>query len=140
MFLGHFYLGISCSVCCGDSTYVYAGTEATVHNFYLKNAFITSVSKFCKIFQYNILTHFMPLISLYTPWKYQKTSGILMFSEIIKRDQWHGMDQQKTSGLLRMLLLNLFLFYLAVFCQYMLKFRGHTFVCKSQNYWSENVL
>ena len=50
----------------------------------------------------------MPLISLYTPWKYQKTSGILMFSEIIKRDQWHGMDQQKTSGLLRMLLLNLF--------------------------------
>ena len=39
----------------------------------------------------NILTHFMPLISFYTPWKHQKTYGCLMFSGDIERDQWHEM-------------------------------------------------
>ena len=35
------------------------------------------------------LTHFMSLISFDTPWKHQKTSGFLMFSGGIKRDQGH---------------------------------------------------
>ena len=33
----------------------------------------------------------MPLVSFYTPWKQQKTSGFLMFSGGIKRDLWHEM-------------------------------------------------
>ena len=37
------------------------------------------------------LTHFMPLISFDTLWKHQKTSGFLMFSAGIKRDQWYEM-------------------------------------------------
>ena len=32
------------------------------------------------------LTHFMPRVSFYTPWKQQKTSGFLMFSGGIERD------------------------------------------------------
>ena len=39
----------------------------------------------------NALTHFMPLVSFYTAWKHQKTSGFLMFSGGIERDQWHEM-------------------------------------------------
>ena len=35
------------------------------------------------------LTHFMPLVSFDTPGKPQKTSGFLMFSGIIERDQLH---------------------------------------------------
>ena len=31
----------------------------------------------------------MPLISFDTPWKHQKTSGFVMISEGIERDQWH---------------------------------------------------
>ena len=38
------------------------------------------------------LTHFMPVVSYDTPRK-QKTSGFLMFSGSIERDQWHEMDQ-----------------------------------------------
>ena len=38
-----------------------------------------------------MLTHFVPLISFDTLWKHQKTSGFLMFSRGIKRDQWHEM-------------------------------------------------
>ena len=37
----------------------------------------------------NILTHFMPLVSFYTPWKHQKPKGFLMPSMGIERDQWH---------------------------------------------------
>ena len=37
------------------------------------------------------LTHFMSLVSLYIPWKYQKTSGFLMFSGGIEINQWHEM-------------------------------------------------
>ena len=37
-----------------------------------------------------ILTHFMPLISFYTPWK-QKISGFLMVVGGIEKDQWHEM-------------------------------------------------
>ena len=37
------------------------------------------------------LTDFMPMVSFYTPWKHQKTSGFLMFSGAIERDQWHKM-------------------------------------------------
>ena len=39
----------------------------------------------------NYLTHFMPLGSFYTPGKYQKTRGFLMFSGGIETDQWHEM-------------------------------------------------
>ena len=38
------------------------------------------------------LTHIMSLASFYTSWKYQKTSGFLMFSGGIKREQWHEMS------------------------------------------------
>ena len=34
------------------------------------------------------LTHFTPLVSLY-PGKHKKTSGFLIFSWGVKRDQWH---------------------------------------------------
>ena len=37
------------------------------------------------------LTHFMPLVSFYIPWKLQKTRGFLMFSGGIEKDQWHEM-------------------------------------------------
>ena len=40
------------------------------------------------------LTHFMPLVSLNTPLKYQKTRGFLIFSGGIARDQWHEMGQE----------------------------------------------
>ena len=42
----------------------------------------------------SLITHFMPLISFDTPWKNQKTSGLLMFSDGIKRDQGHEMGQR----------------------------------------------
>ena len=51
----------------------------------LVNAFINSQ------FNYTPLTHFMPLISFDIPCKHQKTSGFLMFSGGIKRDQLHEM-------------------------------------------------
>ena len=35
------------------------------------------------------LIHFMQLISLFTLWKHQKTSGSLMFSECKEREQLH---------------------------------------------------
>ena len=35
----------------------------------------------------NALTHFMPLISFYTPWKHQKNKGFQMFSGGIERDR-----------------------------------------------------
>ena len=38
------------------------------------------------------LIHFMPLVSLNTLWKHEKTKGFLMFSGGIERDQWHEMD------------------------------------------------
>ena len=37
------------------------------------------------------LIHFMPLVSSYTSWEYQKTSAFLMFSWGVERDQWHEM-------------------------------------------------
>ena len=40
-----------------------------------------------------IITHFMPLLSFYTPRKYQKTRGFLMLSESIERDQWYEMGE-----------------------------------------------
>ena len=33
----------------------------------------------------------MPVISFYHPEKHQKTSGFLMFSGGIERDEWHEM-------------------------------------------------
>ena len=36
-------------------------------------------------------THFMPLVSFYTPWKHQKTRGFL-FSGGIEREQCHVMN------------------------------------------------
>ena len=35
-------------------------------------------------FLLNWLTHFQPMFHLYIPWKYQETSGFLMFSGVIK--------------------------------------------------------
>ena len=35
------------------------------------------------------LTHSMPVVSFYTPWKYQKTAGFFIFSEGIEKDQWN---------------------------------------------------
>ena len=38
------------------------------------------------------LTHFVPPVSFYIPWKHQKMSGYLMFSGGIKKEsQWHEM-------------------------------------------------
>ena len=36
------------------------------------------------------LTHFMPLVAFYTPWK-QKISGFLMLSKDIEKDYMHEM-------------------------------------------------
>ena len=35
------------------------------------------------------LTHFMPLVSYYMPWKHEKTFGFFMFSGGVERNQWH---------------------------------------------------
>ena len=35
----------------------------------------------------------MWLMSFYTPWKYQKTFGFLMFSRGLQREQWFEMDK-----------------------------------------------
>ena len=37
----------------------------------------------------NGLTHFMPLVSFYTPWEHQKASGFWMFSGVTERDRRH---------------------------------------------------
>ena len=37
------------------------------------------------------LTYFIPLVSFYTPWKHQKTSGFLIFSGDTEREQWYEM-------------------------------------------------
>ena len=58
------------------------------------NIFLDFTSINTKVFREllpTLLTHFMPLISFDTLWKHQKTRGFLMFSEGIKRDQWHEM-------------------------------------------------
>ena len=39
----------------------------------------------------SILTHFMPLVFFYTPWKHHKTRGFLMFSRGMERIRWHEM-------------------------------------------------
>ena len=38
-----------------------------------------------------VLSHFMPLVFFYIPWKNQKTRGFLMFSGDIEKDQWYKM-------------------------------------------------
>ena len=43
----------------------------------------------------SLLTHFMPLVSLYTPWKHQKTSGFLIFLGGIERDHWQHISYQE---------------------------------------------
>ena len=66
-------------------------------DFFKKTTFLTSIFQWLsesvrkKILQslpWNItkLKYFIPLISFDTPWKHQKTSGFLIFSEGIKRD------------------------------------------------------
>ena len=35
-----------------------------------------------------VLTHFQPMFHFYTPWKHQKTSDFLMFSEGIVKEHW----------------------------------------------------
>ena len=46
-----------------------------------------------KILYFPLLTHFMPLASFYTSWKYHKTRGLLIFSGGIKRWKWLEMRQ-----------------------------------------------
>ena len=48
-----------------------------------------------------ILTHFMQLVSFYTPWKHEETSGFLIFSGGIERDQWHEMGSYEFSALIK---------------------------------------
>ena len=43
----------------------------------------------------SLLTHFMPLVSLYTPWKHQKTSGFLIFLGGIEREHWQHISYQE---------------------------------------------
>ena len=38
------------------------------------------------------LTHSIPLVSFYTPWKNQKIPGFLMFSGGLEREQWYEMS------------------------------------------------
>ena len=61
----------------------------------LKKKLILNVCKLLLLLPQNIdlnaLIHFMPLFSFYTPWKYQITSGLLMFSGSIEKDQWREM-------------------------------------------------
>ena len=57
--------------------------------FYLKVHFLYKVCNNNS----SCLAHFMPLVSFYTPWKYQKTSSFLIFSGGIERDQWHKTGQ-----------------------------------------------
>ena len=38
------------------------------------------------VFSYKLLTHFMPQVSFYTPWKHQKTKGI---ESEYRKGQWH---------------------------------------------------
>ena len=42
-------------------------------------------------FSEQAVTHFMPLVSFYIPWKHQKTFGFLIFSGGIERGHWHEM-------------------------------------------------
>ena len=44
-----------------------------------------------KLLQYicNHLTDLMPLVYFYTPWKHQKTRGILMSSKGLEKDKWN---------------------------------------------------
>ena len=37
----------------------------------------------------HLLTHVIPLVSFYTPWKDQKNSDFLMFSGVMEREKWH---------------------------------------------------
>ena len=41
--------------------------------------------------QFHWLTHFMPLVFFYTPWK-QQARGFLMFSGGIEKDQWNEIE------------------------------------------------
>ena len=46
------------------------------------------------------LSHFIPLVSFYTPWKHQRTSGLLMFSGCIEKNQRHEMGSSKQKNCL----------------------------------------
>ena len=60
-------------------------------NLTMKTAKITSVDIFLVFSLLAQSTNSLSLISFYTPWKHQKTSGFLMFSGGIERDYWHEM-------------------------------------------------
>ena len=57
-----------------------------VPSTYRKPNFYNNLSKLCLL-----LTDFMPLVPFYVPKKHKKSSGFLMISGGIKRDQWHEM-------------------------------------------------
>ena len=62
---------------------------------------------------YGHLTHFLPLVSFYTPWKHHKTRGFLMFTGGIERDQWY--ETGSWGGWRDMCLNNSLLLYLTHF-------------------------
>ena len=74
------YLMTSSDVNEFDSTLFYE----TQHQFPVQKDFTISTES-------KQLPHIMPVISFYSPWRHQKTSGFEMFSGGIERDQWHEM-------------------------------------------------
>lgn len=46
------------------------------------------------------LTHFLPMLLFYYPWKRQTTSGFLKFPGVILMPQWHEIDQINTNNLI----------------------------------------
>ena len=55
------------------------------------SVFNTLVEAIIYLLLYSLFGCTFPLISFDIPWKHQKTSGFLMFSRGIKRDQWYEM-------------------------------------------------
>ena len=53
-----------------------------------KRAIVTLVTS---VINRTFLTHYMPLVSFYIPWRQQESSGFFMFSGCIERNQWHEM-------------------------------------------------
>ena len=56
-----------------------------------KNQLAEYYSRFCEVTCFTLrkaFTHFRLMFYLYAPWKRQKTSGFLMFSEGINMEHW----------------------------------------------------
>ena len=71
----------------------------TFKNLHIKswNNKITTVSAIFSYYSttiHKMLIYFMPRVSFYSTWKYQKTSGFLMFFGGIQRKHWHGIGKK----------------------------------------------